>query len=100
MIIWLFKHIILSLVLIISIHYTYVFLKDNLTTPKTIDLIQKPKEKYSEIYKSLKEDTSDDKINDNMKDELKSYLKELTSNNDTNEPNTIDNYSEQSYSNY
>ena len=46
MIIWLFKHIILSLVLIISIHYTYVFLKDNLTTPKTIDLIQKPKEKF------------------------------------------------------
>jgi len=100
MVIWLFKHIILSLVLIISIHYTYVFLKDNLTTPKTIDLIQKPKEKYSEIYKSLKEDTTDNKINDNMKDELKIYLKELTSNNDTNEPNTIDNYSEKLYSNY
>lgn len=96
MIIWFCKYTILSLVLIISIHYTYLFLKDNLTTPKTIDLVQKPKEKYSEIYKSLKEDN---KMNDNMKDELKTYLKELsnTTENNTNEPDT---YSPSSFSNY
>ena len=96
MIIWLFKHIILSLVLIFSIHYIYIFLKNNLTTPKTIDLIEKPKKKYNEIYKSLKED---DSMKSNMKDELKNYLKELTKNNEEiiSEP---DNYSKSLYSNY
>lgn len=96
MIIWFCKYTILSLVLIISIHYTYLFLKDNLTTPKTIDLVHKPTEKYSEIYKSLKEDN---KMNDNMKDELKNYLKELSSGTDNvaDEPNT---YNSSLYSNY
>ena len=96
MIIWLFKHIILSLVLIFSIHYIYVFLKDNLTTPKTIDLIEKPKQKYNKIYASLKEDSS---IKKDMKDELKNYLKQITSDNEdiSSEPKE---YSTSLYSNY
>lgn len=81
MFIWLFKHIIISILLIISVHYIYIFLKTNLTNPKTKDLIDAPKKKYDEIYDSIKKSNNiiDDNIDkDNMKNELKSYLEELT----------------------
>tara|TARA_B100001093_G_scaffold277357_1_gene265078 strand:- start:1690 stop:1911 length:222 start_codon:yes stop_codon:yes gene_type:complete len=54
-----------------------MFFKSNLTIPKTIDLINKPKNKYNEIYNSVKNKPI--KTDDNMKNNLKSYLKELTS---------------------
>ena len=40
------KTIIISLILIFLIHYLFLFFKDNLTIPKTKDLVSKPLEKY------------------------------------------------------
>ena len=40
------KWSIISLILIILVHYLFIFFKDNLTIPKTKDLVTKPLEKY------------------------------------------------------
>ena len=53
MIIWTLKQIIISFVLIALVHYIYNFLKNNLTSPKVKDLVNKPNEQYKEIYKSM-----------------------------------------------
>jgi hypothetical protein len=75
MLFWIIQQIIISVVLIISVHYIYVFFKQNLTVPKTKDLVKRPAEQYKKIYTSLKKDEEN---KDNMKDELKNYLKQLT----------------------
>lgn len=83
---WVIKNAIISLVIIILIHYLYVFFKTNLTVPKTKDLVERPEKKYKEIYASLS--TKNTKNNENekeeakekdvdMKLELKNYLKGL-----------------------
>lgn len=74
MIFWIIQQTIISIVLIISVHYIYVFFKDNLTIPKTKDLVNKPSEQYKKIYKSLNENKEKSK---EMKNELKNYLKNL-----------------------
>jgi hypothetical protein len=66
---------ILSLLFIAIIHTIYIFLKDNLTTPKIKDLVNKPTEQYGEIYKSMKNTKSNEK---DMKVELQNYFAELT----------------------
>jgi hypothetical protein len=43
------KWSLISLILIILIHYLFIFFKDNLTIPKTKDLVTKPLEKYKII---------------------------------------------------
>jgi uncharacterized protein YlxW (UPF0749 family) len=76
MLFWIIQQTIISVVLIISVHYIYIFFKNNLTIPKTKDLVNKPTEQYKKIYSSLtktKEDTKE------MKSELKNYLKTLHS---------------------
>ena len=40
------KWSVISLILIVLIHYLFIFFKDNLTIPKTKDLVTKPLEKY------------------------------------------------------
>ena len=75
MLFWIIQQIIISVVLIISVHYIYVFFKQNLTIPKTKDLVKRPAEQYKKIYTSLKKDEEN---KDSMKDELKNYLKQLT----------------------
>lgn len=40
------KWTIISFILIVLIHYLFIFFKDNLTIPKTKDLVSKPLEKY------------------------------------------------------
>lgn len=40
------KWIIISFTVIVLIHYLFIFFKDNLTIPKTKDLVSKPLEKY------------------------------------------------------
>ena len=69
---------ILSLLFIAIIHTIYIFLKDNLTTPKIKDLVNKPTEQYGEIYKSMKNTKSNEK---DMKVELQNYFAELTGKN-------------------
>jgi gas vesicle protein len=76
MLFWIIQQTIISVVLIISVHYIYIFFKNNLTIPKTKDLVNKPREQYKNIYNSLKKNKDDSK---EMKTELKNYLKTLTS---------------------
>lgn len=40
------KWTIISFIVIVLIHYLFIFFKDNLTIPKTKDLVSKPLEKY------------------------------------------------------
>lgn len=75
MLFWVIQQTIISVVLIISVHYIYIFFKNNLTIPKTKDLVNKPREQYKKIYNSLRENKDDTK---EMKNELKNYLKTLT----------------------
>ena len=75
MLFWIIQQTIISVVLIISVHYIYIFFKNNLTIPKTKDLVNKPTEQYKKIYSSLKKNKEDTK---EMKNELKNYLKTLT----------------------
>lgn len=75
------KQTIISIILIMVMHYIYDYFKNNLTIPKVKDLVNKPKEQYREIYESIKINTKreiNDKNEDNMKSELKKYLKELS----------------------
>ena len=75
MLFWIIQQTIISVVLIISVLYIYIFFKNNLTIPKTKDLVNKPREQYKKIYNSLKKGKEDSK---EMKNELKNYLKTLT----------------------
>ena len=70
------KQIILSLTIIILIHYLYIFFKTNLTIPKIKDLVNRPEQKYRDIYKSL-EKSPPQESSSNMKIELTNYLKGL-----------------------
>lgn len=93
---WIIQTSIISLLLIFLVHYLFIFFKDNLTVPKTIDLVNKPKEQYEEFLKSnisnkpIKKDV-------NMKDELKNYLKDLKN---TSSIEEIGSSSTQMYSSY
>ena len=75
---WIIQNIIISIILIMSIHYTYLYFKTNLTVPKTKDLVKKPIEQYRKIYNSIQQDIPEKIDKQNMKGELKNYLKELS----------------------
>lgn len=82
MFIWVVKQVILSLTLILLIHYLYFFFKTNLTEPKIKDLVNEPIKRYMEIYNTIEKPKSSEKEIDQgqMKDELKNYLKTLSNN--------------------
>jgi hypothetical protein len=84
MLFWICQQIVLSIILILSLHYSYLFFKNNLTIPKTIDMVKKPSVQYNDIYNSIQKNKQK---NENMKTELKSYLKNLSTKKD-NQPNT------------
>ena len=83
MFLWILQQTIISIILIVSVHYTYIFFKDNLTIPKTKDLVKKPTEQYNKIYEVIKNKKEE---KNNMKNELKNYIKELSQNNQKNNP--------------
>jgi cell shape-determining protein MreC len=102
---WISLQIIFSLLIIVLAHSVYKFLKNNLTTPKTRDMINTPINQYKDIYKKNEDSiivpdntTSSNKDTDteSMKNELQAYLTELKENN-TLEPKTdidiFDNFS-------
>ena len=76
MLFWICQQIVLSIILILSLHYSYLFFKNNLTIPKTIDMIKKPVHQYKDIYSSIQKNKQK---NETMKNELKNYLKNLSS---------------------
>jgi hypothetical protein len=90
---WIIQMSIISLVLIILVHYLFTFFKTNLTIPKVKDLVNKPQKQYEVLFDTMKETnihptkpTSDD--NFNMKNELKNYLKELSESKKSTNPMT------------
>jgi hypothetical protein len=87
MLFWIIQQTIISIVLIISVHYIYIFFKNNLTIPKTKDLVNRPTEQYKNIYKSLNKSKENNK---EMKTELKDYLKKLTSKKRIPKNNTVE----------
>lgn len=69
------SYIIFSIVIMVSIHYVYNFLKDNFTIKKIRYLGKFQNEKYQEILNELKnQDTKDEPVNNN--DFVSSYDKE------------------------
>ena len=81
MLLFVIQQVLLSFILIFTVHYIYEFFKDNLTQPKVKDLVNKPKHKYREIYDSIIANNSEEKEESKeiMKAELQDYLKELSS---------------------
>lgn len=79
---WIIQMSIISLILIILVHYLFTFFKTNLTIPKVKDLVNKPQKQYEALFDTMKETTiqptksENDSVN--MKNELKNYLKELS----------------------
>jgi type II secretory pathway component PulC len=87
---WILQISIISLVLIILVHYLFTFFKTNLTIPKVKDLVNKPQEQYEMLFNTIKNTNqikgsndnkkeSNGQCNNEMKNELKNYLKELSS---------------------
>ena len=79
------QYIIISLIFIISVHYSWSFLKTNLTIPKTKDLIKKPNDIYRDIYGTINKENNDE----SMKNELKNYMDTLKNNNNVNNDDTF-----------
>ena len=83
---WIIQMSIISLILIILLHYLYTFFQTNLTIPKVKDLVNKPQKQYETLFNTMKENrtttielkNTDPTAKENMKNELKNYLKELS----------------------
>lgn len=83
--------IVISLLLIIVIHYLYTYFKETLTNPIEKQIIQQTQEKYEEIYKLSQPPQSQtskkamkiktqSKKNSNMEDELNNFIETLENN--------------------
>ena len=72
----------ISLILIMLIHYIFYYLKNTLTTPKIKDLIDEPNKTYLEMqHAHAHTHTHTQQTNENennMKNELNDFLKELS----------------------
>tara|TARA_Y100001970_G_C14096321_1_gene782885 strand:+ start:59 stop:448 length:390 start_codon:yes stop_codon:yes gene_type:complete len=92
---WIMQISIISIIIIILLHYLFIFFKTNLTSPQTKDLVSMPQEQYKEIFNSISDDNSTSNIDnlptsnlntnnvnqDKMKQELKDFLKDLSKQN-------------------
>ena len=76
----------------------YIF-KDNLTIPKTKDLVNRPNDKYNDILNTINKSKSKTESPDNMKNELKDYLKQQMKN-VKQQPTEFVNNSFNNFSNY
>lgn len=91
MVVYLLKFSVISLILIILVHYLYIYFTSLLTTPKVKDLVLVPTKKYDELYELIKKEDitklpSDPELSStssksmpisaplDMKAELKNYL--------------------------
>ena len=97
-------YIAISLIIIGSSHYIYLYFKDNLTIPITKDLVKKPIEQYQEIYNVINTKkpnnfnysaptTQNAQSNENNqeKQELLDYLKSLNTENNAVSNSNINN---------
>ena len=91
MLFFIIKNIFVSLIFIMSIHFIFIYFKENLTIPKTKDLVNKPAIEYEKIKKEIEQSKikqniqveTDTQAQHNMKDELKEYLTQLNKTNDS-----------------
>jgi hypothetical protein len=80
--IWLVQNIIISIIIIILIHYLFNYLKDTYTTKKTKDLVKIQTDKYKTILDEMmnKKNDADENMfifnSENMQNELDSYLEQ------------------------
>jgi|UniRef100_A0A6C0CLB7 type II secretory pathway component PulC len=79
---WIIQMSIISLILIILLHYLFTFFKTNLTIPKVKDLVNKPQKQYEKLFdtmnqNNIKQNPIKSNESDNMKNELKNYLNDL-----------------------
>jgi hypothetical protein len=80
--IWLLQNIIISIIIIILIHYLFNYLKDTYTTKKTKDLVKSQTDKYKTILDEMMNKKNDGDENmfifnsENMQNELDSYLEQ------------------------
>lgn len=82
MLYWTMQWVVISLVLIMLIHYLYAFFKNTLTVPKIKDLVNKPNERYNEILETLKLNKNTEIVTETvskteMQQELRSFLKDI-----------------------
>jgi hypothetical protein len=79
---WLLQNIIISIIIIILIHYLFNYLKDTYTTKKTKDLVKSQTDKYKTILDEMMNKKNDGDENmfifnsENMQNELDSYLEQ------------------------
>ena len=84
MIFWILQQIIISIILIASIHYIILYFKKNLTVPKTKDLVKKPANDYKVMFETS--NNNDNNNNDDMKNELKKHIQGILSKNKDSKP--------------
>ena len=76
------QYTLVSITMIVTIHYIWSFLKTNLTIPKTKDLVKKSTELYKDIYSTMNNNSNE---KENMKNELRNYIGTLKDNKNTGE---------------
>lgn len=85
---WIIQMSVISLILIILVHYLYNFFKNNLTIPKVKDLVNKPQQQYETIFNSVNQNNT---LSNNQNFSKNNSLD--TNNNVTNNVNYNVNYS-------
>jgi hypothetical protein len=95
MMLWTFKWIFISFILIFLIHHLYNFFKNVLTVPKVKDLVNKPTKEYETIMQTINNGEQKTTLMQNELDNFFSNLKSTltpdiqtnnNSNNSNNEP--------------
>ena len=76
---WAVQWTIISLVLILLVHYLYSFFIDTLTVPKVKDLVNKPIQQYNDILSDIKNNSSSEDAIDKseMQNELRDFLSNI-----------------------
>ena len=77
MIVWTIKAVILSLILIGTLHYIYNYAVDTFTTPSVKDMVDRPRKEYEDIMRTVnKVPEKQVKPENDMKSQLQSFLQE------------------------
>ena len=106
MFLFIIKNIIISVFLIILVHFSYNYLKRTFTTPKIKDLVVKPRKQYNKMYGFIEKNKDVNNVTDtnnvtdvndlpdvnhvSMENELKKYIEEI---NTKNTKNTVNGFS-------
>tara|TARA_Y100000385_G_C13084028_1_gene635447 strand:+ start:1192 stop:1491 length:300 start_codon:yes stop_codon:yes gene_type:complete len=91
MLLWTLQSIVISLILIVLIHYLFYFFKNTLTVPKVKDLVNKPRERYNEVISTLNNEKDTIPNKNDMDNELQNFLNDLKQNTSN---NTVESASE------